>query len=152
MKYIGKYGEYRVLAKLLEMGVEAYPALKTNQEHYDITAILPDLRVRRIQVKATKLANASTNNAIAGVDKDYDYLVVVIVEDGESTAVQENSGTPIENVVATEYRARFFVLKKEEVLVLKGQSKLLGVSRLKAGVSVVKESLARHEDAWRKIS
>jgi hypothetical protein len=152
MDYIGKYGEYRVLAKLLELGVEAYLAHKINQEHYDITAILPDLRVVRIQVKSTTLENASTNNSFGGIEKNYDYLIVVIIDSTLTTAVQEGNKTPVTDLVSTEFRPRFFVLARLEALEIKGKSKHLGVSRKDNNKSVVKEALSKHEDAWRKIT
>jgi len=49
MKFVGKYGEYRVLACLLEQDIEAYPAIKTNQTDFDLTAILASGKVVREQ-------------------------------------------------------------------------------------------------------
>ncbi|MFC5550285.1 hypothetical protein [Massilia aerilata] len=151
MDYIGRYGEYRVLAKLLELEVEAYLALKTNQEHYDITAILPERRVVRIQVKSTTLGNTSTNNSFGGVEKDYDYLVVVIIDSTPTMAVKEGSETPSEDLVTSELRPRFFVLERAEALQIKGESKLLGVSQQKNKKYFVKEAISKYEDAWLKI-
>lgn len=53
MKYSGRFGEYLVLTRLLQRGIEAYSAIKVNQDDYDITAIASSMRVIRIQVKAT---------------------------------------------------------------------------------------------------
>lgn len=132
MKFVGKYGEYRVLACLLEQDIEAYPAIKTNQPDFDLTAILASGKVVRIQVKATELNNKSTNNAIDRIDKQYDFLVVVIV--GESKA------------------ARFFVMTKAEALTAKGTNKQLGTTQLRNKESQVKDALLPHENQWEKIS
>ena len=131
MKHIGKYGEYRVLARLLANDIEAYPAIKTNQKDYDITAVLSETKIVRIQVKSTELNNKSTNNAIDGIDKDYHYLVVVVVE-GEGNA-------------------SFYVMTKEEALAERGSSKQLGVTCLHEMKSCVKGSIARHKDQWQKL-
>jgi len=64
MKYIGKLGEYYVLASLLRENIEAYAAIKTNQPDYDITAISKNRKILRIQVKSTELNNKSTNNPV----------------------------------------------------------------------------------------
>jgi hypothetical protein len=134
MRYIGKYGEYRVLACLLDEDVEAYPAIKTNQADYDITAVVPSGRVVRVQVKATKLDNKSTNNVVDRIDKNYDFLVIVVV-----------SGDPPSR------EARFFVLSRDEAIAAKGASKQLGVSLQKNRVSHVKDALLPHEGTWVKI-
>lgn len=132
MKFVGKYGEYRVLACLLEQDIEAYPAIKTNQPDFDLTAILASGKVVRIQVKATELNNKSTNNAIDRIDKQYDFLVVVIV--GKSKA------------------ARFFVMTKAEALAVKGTNKQLGTTQLRKKEPQVKDALLPHENQWEKIS
>ncbi|NMV23280.1 hypothetical protein HKB23_12825, partial [Vibrio parahaemolyticus] len=69
MKFIGKYGEHLVLSQLLKLDIEAYLAIKSNQEDYDITVVLESSRVLRIQVKTTDLHNQNTNNSISGVEK-----------------------------------------------------------------------------------
>ncbi len=132
MKFVGKYGEYRVLACLLEQDIEAYPAIKTNQPDFDLTAILASGKVVRIQVKATELNNKSTNNAIDRIDKQYDFLVVVIV--GENKA------------------ARFFVMTKAEALVAKGNNKQLGTTQQRKKEFQVKDVLLPYENEWEKIS
>jgi len=132
MKYVGKYGEYRVLACLLEQDIEAYPAIKTNQPDFDLTAILASGKVVRIQVKATELNNKSTNNAIDRIDKQYDFLVVVIV--GENKA------------------ARFFIMTKAEALAAKGTNKQLGTTQQQKKEFQVKDALLPHENKWEKIS
>lgn len=131
MKYSGKYGEYRVLAHLLELDVEAYPAIKTNQHDYDITAVLSASQVVRIQVKTTELNNRSTNNVIDRVDKNYDYLVVVIV-DGEGNT-------------------KFYVMSKSEAMAAKGTAKQLGVTCQRNKQFFVKDTIALYRDQWNKI-
>ena len=79
MKFIGKFGEYLVLTRLLENEVEAYPAIKVNQDSYDLTAISKSGRIVRIQVKSTDLNNKSTNNTIGALAREFDFLVVVVV-------------------------------------------------------------------------
>lgn len=130
MKYIGKYGEHRVLACLLGHNIEAYQAIKTNQADYDITAVLSPSKVVRIQVKSTELNNKSTNNPI-DVDKDFDFLVVVILDENGIT--------------------KFYVMSKVEAVVAKGLSKKLGTTKMKDGKYYVKDEIASHENQWKKI-
>lgn len=132
MKFVGKYGEYRVLACLLEQDIEAYLAIKTNQPDFDLTAILASGKVVRIQVKATELNNRSTNNAIDRIDKLYDFLVVVIVGENKS--------------------ARFFVMTKAEALAAKGTSRQLGTTQQRNKEFQVKDALLPHENRWQKIA
>lgn len=132
MKFVGKYGEYRVLACLLEQDIEAYLAIMTNQPDFDLTAILASGKVVRIQVKATELNNKSTNNAIDRIDKQYDFLVVVIIGENKT--------------------ARFFVMTKAEALAAKGDSKQLGTTQQRQKVFQVKDVLLPHEDKWEKIA
>ena len=101
MKFLGKYGEHRVLVNLLANDIEAYPAIKINQDSYDITAVLSLTKVVRIQVKSTALGNKSTNNQIGELDRDFDFLVIVIAEASE---------------------CRFFVLTRDEAVQLKGEN------------------------------
>jgi len=131
VKYIGKYGEYRVLTCLLERDVETYQAINTNQPDFDLTAILESKNIVRIQVKSTELFNKATNNAIDRIDKNYDFLVVVIFE-GEGIS-------------------RFFVMSKEEAMEIKGRNKQLGVTQQRNKTPQVKESLLPFEDQWEKI-
>ncbi len=132
MRSIGKYGEYRVLACLLERDIEAYQAININQNDFDLTVVLNQERVVRVQVKSTELNNKATNNAIAGIDKQYDFLVIVIFE-GHG-------------------KARFFVMSKAEAMELKSVSKQLGVTQVCNGVPRVKTSLIPFEDQWVKIT
>lgn len=132
MKYVGKYGEYRVLACLLEQDIEAYPAIMINQPDFDLTAILASGKVVRIQVKATELNNKSTNNAIDRIDKQHDFLVVVIVGENKAT--------------------RFFVMTKAEALAAKGASKQLGTTQQRKKEFQVKDIFLPHEDKWEKIA
>ena len=131
MKSIGKFGEYRVLACLLERDIEAYQALDITQPDYDITAIISANKIVRIQVKSTDLHNAGTNNAIARIDKNYDFLVVVIFENKSSS--------------------RFFIMSKAEAIAEKGVKKQLGVTQKRNKISQVKQSLIPFEDRWEKI-
>lgn len=131
MKFIGKFGENLVLTRLLERDIEAYPAIKANQDSYDLTAIPPSKRVLRIQVKATELNNKSTNNTIGSLAREFDYLVIVIVR-GERLA-------------------DCYVLTHAEAHALRGESKQLGVSRKVNGKSVVKNELEWHKEQWDRI-
>ncbi len=131
MKSIGKYGEYRVLACLLEEDIEAYQAINVTQPDFDITAILREEKVVRIQVKSTDLNNKATNNAIDRIDKIYDFLVVVIFE-GKG-------------------KARFFVMSKAEAMAVKGSSKQLGVTQQRKKCFQVKDALLPFEGQWHKI-
>lgn len=129
---IGKYGEYLVLANLLERDIEAYQAINVNQPDFDITVILNKNSVIRLQVKSTELNNKATNNAISGIEKDYDILIVVIfLGNGKS---------------------RFFIMSKKEAMDIKGNNKLFGVSQKENGKAVVKKALLKHEDCWDIIS
>lgn len=130
MKFLGKYGEHHVLIKLLANDIEAYPAIKINQDSFDITAVLSLDKVVRIQVKTTELSNRSTNNQIGKLDRDFDFLVIVVIED---------------------LACRFFVLTKEEALRLKGTDRLLSTSCTTGGVCQVRADLIAHEGKWEKI-
>ena len=132
MKSIGKYGEYRVLASLLERDIEAYQAININQNDFDLTVVLSQKHVVRVQVKSTELNNKATNNAIARIDKQYDFLVIVIFE-GQGSA-------------------RFFVMSRAEAIGLRGVSKQLGVTQISSGAPEVKPSLLPFEDQWVKIT
>ncbi|MDO9002763.1 MAG: hypothetical protein Q7V20_04830 [Aquabacterium sp.] len=131
MKFIGKFGEYLTLTRLLENEVEAYPAIKINQDSYDLTAISKSGRILRIQVKATELQNKSTNNNIGSLAREFDFLVVVVVHG--------------------EREADCYVLTHAEAHAIRGTSKLLGISRLEKRASVVKAELAQHKEQWRRI-
>jgi hypothetical protein len=83
MQHIGKVAEYLVLAELIQRDVEAYSAISFRQPSYDITVIRPNLSVARVQVKGTELQNKSTNNPISNLEKEFDYLIIVVF-DGET--------------------------------------------------------------------
>ena len=129
MKYIGRYGEYIVLSSLLKRDVEAYLAIKTNQDDYDITVINSKNKILRIQVKTTELNNKSTNNSISGTDKKYDFLILVIVSSCNE----------------------IYILPKDDVERIKGQSKQLGTTFQKNGTFEVKEEIKLFKDKWELI-
>lgn len=130
MKYIGKYGEYRVLACLLEQNIEVYQAIRTNQVDYDLTAVLSNSKVVRIQVKSTYLNNKSTNNPI-DVDKDFDFLVIVIIHENREV--------------------KFYVMSKDEAVAERGQYKKLYTTYSRNKNYHVKECITNHENMWEKI-
>ena len=131
MKFIGKFGEYLVLTRLLENDIEAYPAIKVNQDSYDLTALAKSNRIVRIQVKSTELHNKSTNNTIGSLAREFDFLVVVVVH-GERSA-------------------DCYVLTHAEAQEMRGTSKRLGVSRQEKRASVVKSELTQHKEMWARI-
>lgn len=131
MKFIGKYGEHLIMLNLLKRDIEAYLAIKANQENYDITVVLNERCVKRIQVKSTELQSTTTNNSIDGIEKEYNYLALVIV---------------------TEEKNRVFILTKAEALSEKDGNKKLSCSRTEAGEFYIKDSLLKYEDKWEKIS
>jgi len=126
MKYIGKYGEYIVLSSLLKKDIESYLAIKTNQDDYDITVINKNSKILRIQVKTTELNNKSTNNSISGTDKQYDFLVLVIISD-------------IDEV---------YIIPKEDVAQLQDNSKQLGTTFQKNKKYQVKNEIKKYKDKW----
>lgn len=131
MQHIGKVAEYLVLAELIQRDVEAYSAISFRQPSYDITVIRPNLSVARVQVKGTELQNKSTNNPISNLEKEFDYLVVVVF-DGE---------TP-----------HYYILTKSEATQAYG--KKLGTiytSQMIDRVYQVKPEISRHKDTWQKI-
>lgn len=130
-KYLGKYGEYRVLSKLLELEIEGYLAIKQNQADYDITAIPHRNKVIRIQVKTTFLGNKSTNNLVGTIDRNFDFLVIVVIREADCVD--------------------FFVLSKKEALKIKGDSKNLGVSMRVKKQFVVKPEIAIYQNKWGKL-
>ncbi|ENG7521898.1 hypothetical protein ABVD55_005134 [Vibrio harveyi] len=132
MEYIGKFGEHFVLAQLLKRDVESYLAIKSNQEDYDITVVLKDLTVKRLQVKATDLQNKNKNNATDITNKGYDYLVLVVI-DGSKT--------------------KTYVMTKDEVENLRDKKPKLYVSQKskETGCYVVRSSFEPHLDQWDKI-
>lgn len=131
MKYIGKFGEYQVLTQLLARDIEAYHAIKLNQDSYDITAILESGKVVRLQVKATELDNKSTNNPICNLNRSYDFLVLVVALSDKSS--------------------RYFVLAKSEVQELLGLSGDLYTTYKQKNAYFVRQELEVHEGRWEKI-
>lgn len=132
MRFIGKFGEYLALTRLLENEVEAYPAVKVNQDSYDLTAISKSGRIVRIQVKTTKLHNKSTNNSLGSLAREFDFLVVVVVHGKRE--------------------ADCYVLTRAEAHALRGTSKQLGISRMEKRTSVVKSEIAQYKEQWSRIS
>ena len=130
MKYIEKHSEYLVLLCLLKENVEAYLAIKSNQDNYDITVVLNNESVKRIQVKSTDLHNASKNNTIKGTEKPYDFLVIVVADNGKE---------------------RIFILTHEEALGERGDAAQLSISKCEYGVYSVKDNLLQYENCWSKI-
>ena len=127
---IGKFAEYLVLTELLMKNIEAYQALSFNQIDYDITVVLSIDNVVRVQVKATDLQNSSTNNTIKNVNKRFDYMVLVVVDNGNK---------------------RFFILSKKDVEEAKSATNALYVSENKDGIYSVKNDITNHENCWDKI-
>lgn len=132
IQHIGKVAEYLVLAELIRKDVEAYSAISFRQEHYDITVIRSDRTISRVQVKATELANRSTNNPVSNLDKDYDHLVLVVFDGTDPT---------------------YFVLTKAEAQHEYAPNKrgTIYVSKRSSGRFAVKESLRPYRDCWEKI-
>jgi len=112
--------------------VEIYQAINITQPDFDLTAILKNKSIVRIQVKSTELHNKSTNNTIDRIDKTYDVLVVVIFEGNGSS--------------------RFFIMSKDEAMKEKGVNKQLGVTQQRKKQSQVKESLVKYENKWETIT
>lgn len=131
MKYLGKFGEYQVLTQLLARNIEAYLAINVNQHSYDITAILESGKVLRIQVKATELDNKVTNNKISKLNKNYDFLVLVVALSDKSS--------------------RYFVLTKSEVQGLITVSGDLYTTYKQNNAYCVRKELEVHEAKWEKI-
>ncbi|EKO3849809.1 hypothetical protein M0357_004975 [Vibrio harveyi] len=132
MEYIGKFGEHFVLSELLKRDVESYLAINSNQKNYDITVVLDDLSVKRIQVKATELQNDSTNNAITGTKKKYDYLILVVVDIGQTMT---------------------YIMTKEEVDKQRANQVDLYVSEKSKTDAryIVREAFKPHLERWDKI-
>jgi len=131
LEYIGKFGEHLVLLNLLQRDIESYMAIKSNQEDYDITVVLNKSCVKRIQVKATELQNKNTNNSISGTEKNYDYLVLVILDKDSK---------------------RVFILTKEEADKERGTDVKFSCSCKGDGVFIIKKNILPYEDKWDKIS
>jgi hypothetical protein len=129
MKYIGKIGEYLVLTKLLQNDIEAYQSIKSNQEHYDITVILSDNKVVRVQVKATELNDKSTNNSIDNLNKEYDFLIIVVISE----------------------HTRYFILSKNDVFTEKGNNIKLSTTRKIDNKYVIRDNIISYENKWDKI-
>lgn len=127
---LGKLGEYLVMVELLKLDIEAYPSNIKNQEDWDITIILDNLSVKRIQVKTTNLQNGSTNNSLKGTDKNYDFLVIVVQN------VEQYS---------------FLILTKDEMRKEKNKNKDFSVSRKSGQEYVIKDNLKKYEQQWDKL-
>ncbi|STQ90838.1 hypothetical protein [Iodobacter fluviatilis] len=127
MKHIGSFGEYVTLSELLRRDIEAYPAILKNQEDYDITVIVSASKVVRLQVKTTELQNNSTNNSVKGTDKNYDFLVLVVIDN--------------ENV-------KFYVIPKKKVDDIRFNSVDLSVSRKNGSSYCVKNCFNDFENKW----
>lgn len=131
MQHIGKVAEYMVLAELIQRDVEAYSAISFRQPSYDITVIRPSRTVVRVQVKATELQNKSTNNPIDNLEKDFDYLVIVVFD----------RGVP-----------QYYVLTKGETKAEYGNvTGTIYTSRRVGDVYEVKKNIRRYQDKWKKI-
>jgi hypothetical protein len=126
MKYIGKIGEFLVLSELLKRDIEAYQAIKSNQESYDISVILSRNNVARLQVKTTELNNKSTNNSIGNIDKEYDFLVIVVLSD----------------------RVKFYILSKSQALTEKGKNVKLSITTKNGNSFSVTKNLLCYENCW----
>ena len=131
MKFSGKFGEYVALTRMLENEIEAYPAIKVNQDSYDLTAIPASGRVLRIQVKTVELGNQSTNNTVGKLAQHFDFLVIV--------------------VILGKHEIECYVLTHTEAHSLRGTSKQLGVSQKIKKISFVKSELAQHKEQWGRI-
>lgn len=129
-KFIGKFGEYIALSRLLAHEIEAYPAIKVNQANCDLTAITKAGRVVRIEVKSTDLLNASTNNTIGALAKTFDFLVIVVTNGQETDC---------------------YVLSHAEAMALRGSSKQMGISEFRDGAKRVKTSIHSHHERWDRI-
>jgi len=128
---LGKLGEYLVIVELLKLDIEAYQSNIKNQEDWDITIILNNLSVKRIQVKTTSLQNDSTNNSLKGTNKNYDFLVIVIQD------VDQYS---------------FLILTKDEVNKEKGTNKDFSISKKSSQKYIIKENLRKYEQQWEKLT
>lgn len=129
-KFIGKFGEYIALSRLLANEIEAYPAIRSNQVDYDITAITQAGRVVRIEVKSTELHNASTNNSIGALAKTCDFLVVVVANGKEADC---------------------YVLPFADAVALRGTSRELGTTQLVDREKRVKPSITVYLERWDRI-
>ncbi|CAN7342378.1 hypothetical protein LJR289_001887 [Pseudoduganella sp. LjRoot289] len=110
------------------------------------------MKVVRVQVKTTTLWNESTNNSIAGLEKGYDFIVIVIVDRKEIVEVAAGSGETDDLKPEYDYIPHFYIMTKKEAMTEKGSSKQLGVSRKVNKESVIKESLRPYLNAWKKIT
>lgn len=131
LKFLGKYAEYLILTNLLKINLEAYPAIRTNQEDYDITVITGKKTIVRVQVKATELGNQSTNNAIPNVDKDFHFFVLVVV----------SASPPTEQI---------YILAKDEVLPHVSSGQLYTTEKVN-GTKQVRSFLNSYLNQWSKI-
>lgn len=130
VKNIGCFGEYATLSELLRNDIEAYPAISKNQEDYDITVVVNNSKVVRLQVKTTELQNKSTNNSIKGTDKQYDFLVLVVVDNEH---------------------AKFYVIPKSKVDEIRGNHVGLSVSQKNGNAYCLKDCFNDFEDKWDSI-
>ncbi len=126
----GTLAEHHVMLELLKNNIEAYFALKKNQEDYDITAIINE-KIIRIQVKSTQLNNKCTNNTVKIGNLLFDYLVVVVYED----------------IVP-----RFFILSREDVKNIKGKNKQLSISQNNLKSYTIKREYLEFENKWNKLT
>lgn len=131
MQHIGKVAEYLVLAELIQRDVEAYSAISFRQPSYDITVIRPNLSIARVQVKGTELHNQSTNNPISNLEKEFDYLVIVIFK----------GKTP-----------NYHILTKSEATKAYGKKPgTIYTSQMVNRAYQVKPEISQHQDKWEKI-
>ena len=130
LKFLGKYAEYLILTNLLKRNLEAYSAIKTNQD-YDITVITDKKTIVRVQVKATELGNQSTNNVIPNVEKKYDFFVLVVV----------TASPPTEQI---------YILTKDEVSPHVSSGQLYTTEKVN-GTKQVRSFLNSYLDQWSKI-
>ena len=117
--YRGNWGGVAIL-NLLQRNIESYMAIKTNQQDYDITVVLNETCVKRVQVKATDLQNKNTNNSISGTEKIYDFLILVVLDKG---------------------KPRAFILTKNEAKVERNGAKKFSCSYQHKGVFLIREKV-----------
>jgi len=125
---IGEIGELSVITELLKKSVESYKANSKTQKDWDIVVISKNNEVKRIQVKTTILQNKTTNNSINIKKANFDFLIIVVIDENSSFI--------------------YYILSKSEALAIQGGNVKLGISEFVNGKYKVIDSLTKHKDKW----
>ncbi len=120
---IGEIGEQLVVLELLKSGYDVCRPVNKNQKNWDVI-VARGRKFKKIQVKTTTWNAKTTNNVVRGVNKQYDFLVIVV----RNYDVNQ-----------------FFILSKSEVEKINSDKSDFAITEIKNGERQVREYLMDYE-------